>query len=207
MWQWCLGHGMKWEEPRAGSLGPLGINGAVCGGCQGPGFAGSRVYVGDSSWFLRHGPRPSLPGCSDLLTLWCLDGEVTVRIAVSRSAASFPWKLWELLLVCGRAFLPPSPSPTPSGHRTLTASRLPSPGLMPMATGYWLGPGKGALEERASVCCTSRGVQPKGWGGIPCCPQLPSMRCIFLFHHHRSTMLTMICQPGRGQIPWPSCPC
>lgn len=106
--------------------------------------------LGPKSMRMGHGPKPKLHLSAALLALWWLGWELLLKVAVSGRAASFPWKLWELLLVCGWAFPPP-----PSGRRTLTASRLQGPGCLPTATGYWLGPGKGASTGEEAPCSTS----------------------------------------------------
>uniref|UniRef100_A0A5F8A0I8 Mitochondrial outer membrane transport complex Sam37/metaxin N-terminal domain-containing protein n=1 Tax=Macaca mulatta TaxID=9544 RepID=A0A5F8A0I8_MACMU len=106
------------------------------------------------------------------------------KAAVSRRPSSFPWKFWELLLVWSPTFLPcPQWAQDLDGQWVL---RLQGPAFLPTATGYWLGPGKGALLGKVP-CSTSttlrpvRGVPDRTPSSLVKCPCSSSVSTPWIF--------------------------
>lgn len=86
-----------------------------------------------------HSARSAVPGL----------GKLWQKVAVSRHAATFLWKLWELLLVCGRACLPPplwmqalngqqAPRPRPPANSNRLLAEPRSGASVGRAQGGWL---------------------------------------------------------------------
>lgn len=104
---------------------------------------------------------------------------------------------------------------SPQWARDLDGQQAPRSRLPANSNRLLTGPRQGGLSEKSSLpylCYTQRSVRvvpdrmPPSLGK---CPWSPPALCPPHSGHflHRNTMPIMICQPGKGQTPWPSCRC